>query len=304
MKKSRKEGSSEGLKQGANRLHESQEKMIKKHRSPQTIGSFGRDTNAYVKNPVNPGNFTREQLLTGRFIPYDEKDTDMKLLRQIQDDQNRTQFGTVAVDPKMLIDYYKGKKNQTDYTKFLTLGSLMIDEKDPSSQKRAYQVIPELEKIPEAFFQEQFAFQASIYQMLRDGQIRGKEDLETLSFLARQDVMLPLTPLWDLNGFIVDSIKGTKEWKAYQLKMTQKGYFNPFNWNPKGPANSVPDEMKAVQKLAKIVLFRRLLPGLRNADEKEADRIITALGNETNQLGDNWQTTPDDIKKELNDLTK
>jgi len=296
----------EALRKGASSLNASQQALVKKHRPAQTIGSFGRDTAASVNNNAT---FTREQLLQGRFIPQDEKDTDMKLLKDVQNNENRTPFGTVSVDPKMLIDYYKTKKNQKDYTELLELGSLMIDEKDPSSQKRAYSVLPELEKIPEAFFQEQFAFQASIYQMLRDGQVRGREDLETLKFLLRKDVMLPLTPLWDLNGFIIKSIEGTKDWKAFQLAKTQKGYFNPFKWTADSLDNTVPQALQKVQLLAKTVILKRLLPGLRNIPDTdegndELKKKVLRLMNAANKLGSNDLTVPDDIGAELNDLVQ
>lgn len=194
----------------------------------------------------------------------------------------------ITVDPETYISYAQQKEDQMDRENFLSLASLLIDPKNPETQKDAYSVVPELRDIPESYYKDQVALSMTIHSMLRDGQIRGREDFDLLYFILGPDFQFPMFPLWDPSGTLIGQLKDTQEYQDW-LKLTLKNIWNPVTraYEADGVAQRYANP-KLNNKI-KLIIAKRMLPALRNLDDTKAIEALEKILEGKTQSATFWQ---------------
>lgn len=178
----------------------------------------------------------------------------------------------ITVDPETFISYAQKKEDEMDRENFLGMASLLIDPKNPETQKTAYSVIPELRDIPESFYNDQVALSMTIHAMLRDGQIRGREDFELLYYILGPDFMFPMFPLWDPNGALIKELTVSDEYKKWKANI-KKNIWNPVTrrYEADGAVQNPPADLN---RKIKLIIAKRLLPALRNLSDENAIKAL------------------------------
>jgi hypothetical protein len=207
----------------------------------------------------------------GHWVQPDERDTDMKMRTELIGTGNTTggtPFGVMTAGQEV-IDYLKAKKDQEEYWYELKLAGYLIDEKRPETQDNAFGIFPELREVPEQYHTQNLAMQEAIRTMLRDGKISGKEDNSLIAHIIREDYVLPIFPAWDPEGLIVGSEQLKPELLKLQYVNASKGIFSPRKWGVDAKA-----AMEDIQKKIKIMLLKRLYPGLRDQSDVDIFRSL------------------------------
>lgn len=223
--------------------------------------------------------------MVGRYARSDPRDTDKAIKQQLARDPK--QFGIVhATDED--VDYMKSKKEQEYYWRSLRLGQYLIDAERPETQDHAFAVFPELKDYPDEYHRDNLAVQEALRTMLRDGKLGGKEDHELIMHICRPDFELPIFPVWDPQGLTLtgegDLKTAFQNYISYGLKnATQTGFFSPRKWN----ADAGAQQASELQQKLKIMILRRLYPGLRDKDNEEISRFLKTISPATEEEGTN-----------------
>jgi len=217
------------------------------------------------KDGITENRYPQAGYEVGHWVQPDERDTDMKMRTELigSSTSGATPFGVMTAGQEV-IDYLKAKKDQEEYWYELKLAGYLIDEKRPETQDNAFGIFPELREVPEQYHTQNLAMQEAIRTMLRDGKISGKEDNSLIAHIIREDYVLPIFPAWDPEGLIVGSETLKPELLKMQYLNASKGIFSPRQWGVDAQA-----AMDTIQKKIKIMLLKRLYPGLR--DQKDDD---------------------------------
>jgi hypothetical protein len=221
----------------------------------------------------------------GHWLQPDPRDTDMKIRRGVA--ARPSTFGKLQAGQEV-IDYIKDKKEREAYLTNLALAEYLIDNKNPETQEKAYAIFPELQKVPDEYYQTWLATQEALRTLLRDGQIRGKEDNALIAKICRDDFQLPELPAWDPTGIIVGKLP---QFADIMRRGYKRGIFNPRQW---GLGDTVSEELKNDQRRMKYLILKRLYPGLRDAGEPELKRIvekISAVYHDQPMDNDPWDMT-------------
>jgi len=173
-----------------------------------------------------------------------------------------TPYGVPVMDDKV-IDYLTDKKKAEDSLSELRLAAYTIDPKNPQSQERAFQNFPQLKEYPDQAHMQNLSMQEALRTMLRDGTVGGPEDLSLLRAVLREDFRLPVFPVWDEVGILLDGKGADQDGIAAYLNNMQKWYsrglFNPRKWN--AVSN---DAFTEFQNNLKVRIVRHLFPALRD----------------------------------------
>ena len=112
--------------------------------------------------------------------------------------------------------------------------------------------------------------------MLRDGKLGGKEDHELIMHMMRADFMLPVYPLWDPEGLILGEDADirrslTDYMNQRHLPGVASGFFSPRTWGSKEQVEN------QLQTRLKLMILRRLYPGLRTTKDEEIMRLLKSV---------------------------
>ncbi len=180
----------------------------------------------------------------------------------------------ITVDPETYISYAQKKEDEMDRENFLGMASLLIDPNNPETQKNAYSVVPELRDVPEQFYNDQVALSMTIHALLRDGQVRGREDFELLYYILGPDFMFPMFPLWDPNGALIKELALSTEYQKWIKKYT-KNIWNPVTRRYQTDVDSNFKGDPELNNRIKLIIAKRLLPALRHLNSM--DDVAEAL---------------------------
>lgn len=217
--------------------------------------------------------------MVGHWVRPDPRDTEMQVRREAA---KMSGIGNGAITPwgiqsapDDLGNWLMQKKEQEEYWQQLKLASYLIDSKNPATQDPVYTIFPELRDYPEQVHTQNLQVQEALRTMLRDGTVRGKEDNMLVYKLIQDDFILPMWPIWDPNGLILDQVYRSDDFWNWQTKAIQRGFFNPRKWHTgdmSGDANYV-----KMQRNIKKMILKRLYPGLRDADDTTMDNFINNI---------------------------
>jgi hypothetical protein len=196
------------------------------------------------------------------WVRTSEKDTRLDMLKKIQTDtKGNTEYGKLMANPDMIIDAYTEKKNQEANWRLTKLGALLINERRPETQARAYEIMPDLKNYPEEYHLRNIEIQETIRTWFRDGQISGMDDLILLDHVIRDEFIIEMGPLWDPKGLIIDSVVTGGKFLDGLPTFIQRGLWNPRRH---ASANAKKDSMQELQRGVKAMLLKRVLPGFED----------------------------------------
>lgn len=200
-----------------------------------------------------------------------------------------TPFGQMGVDGQTLVKYAKEKKDQGAYIKSLRLAEQLIDPLNPATQDLAYSIYDELLKKPQQQHLEELAILEGLRQLLILGRISGRKDNELVLRILQPDFVLPFTPLWDADGQIVDTLAT----QAGRTKSLESGLFSPRHWGWSilaGPAVVPGEPHNPMQLDAKVIIVRRLYPGMRKKTVEVVKAFIKAMAEDLTSTAANGAT--------------
>lgn len=260
-----------------------QQTLATQERYPEPMNVNPERAVANIRRDPKEGHFPLDVYQTGYYLKPDDRDTFYAAQRELVKKTSpgvpvgMTDYGVVT-SPPGLIDYMLDKKNKELYLHELKRASYLADTSDPSSQKRLYEIFPELKTIPDDYYKQEISLQWTLRNLLRDGEIRSKEDHMTVGMLTRPEFMIPIYPAWDPTGFF---ISGTTQFNKLIASGTKRGLFNPLRYADQleayqtigvnGPGAGM---QPLTQKELKRMIIRRLYPGLRKASDFEIDNSI------------------------------
>jgi hypothetical protein len=249
------------LVQDARKTKKKQEKLQSQMIKPTRLTTVDQGGVGGVGNPAryNTGtneNYPTEALTMGKWIAKDPRDTRMKNLRDLN---QKGGLGTIQAPTEEALSWIEDKQNQIYQQSLLRLATALIDPNNPESQERAYAIMPSLQKVPESHLKDEVAMQMSLNSILRDGVLRGPEDLQFIFHILDPNVELPLNPLWDLSGAFNDEIEKARKAVTISLK---SGIFSPFKYGTTIAENDT--DMAKAQLPIKTAIVKRLFPAFRN----------------------------------------
>ncbi len=228
--------------------------------------------NGATADHLNPRVFHKGQWTTPSSL-----DTEMQARKELQTGAaaglgGATEFGHMSVDGKRLIDYMHEKKDQEQHLKSLRLIEQAIDPKNPATQDHVYAIYDELITVPRQYHLNELAIQEGLREMLHHGRINGKQDNELILRILQPDFQLPVTPLWDASGKILAGIVDQQGRSA----ALQAGIFSPRHYGWDDPIGA-----SKVQLALKVMIVRRLYPGLREKSDDAVKLFISSLASDT-----------------------
>jgi hypothetical protein len=210
---------------------------------------------------------------TGHFIPHDPEDTKMKTLSGIVNSQTgATPFGMVSADPNQLVSYVQGKADKQARMDELRTAEYLIDPKDPRTIKKLYELFPELEKVPEAWYTDYQTLQWTLRDLLQYGEINSREHHNLVMYICSPGFKIPTYPAWDPMGAIIETTANQKTWREYLQQGNKVSRFNPFQYASEGVgADKFEIEF---QKQIKGAIIRRLYPACREMNNDEIEQHV------------------------------
>lgn len=248
-------------------------KNQRKFEPPQLLDKQRYDEENKLDGTTHPGHYNIASGMVGRYARSDPRDTDKLIKQQLARDPR--QFGTVqATDDD--VSYMKSKKDEEYYMRTLKLGQYLIDPERPETQDHAFAIFPALKEYPDEFHRDNLAIQEALRTMLRDGKLGGQEDHELIMHICRPDFELPIFPIWDPQGLTLTGdgdLKGAfQEYLNTGLKNAMAtGFLSPRKWDATNAKAS------DLQLKLKVMILRRLYPGLRQKDNDEIGQFLKTL---------------------------
>jgi hypothetical protein len=225
----------------------------------------------------NPRNgYPVQQALMGKFLATDPNADRYMQMRHDYKDSGEP-LGAMGADDRVF-QYWDQKRDQEQYMRYLALAQLMIDPNDPTSQERAYLIVPELREVPESYHTEQLALQETLRAMLLDGQIRSPQDHALVMHLLQPDTVLPMYPTWDPQGIIVEQVKSEFE-KMYGTYIAQ-GLWDPKRWDHLEKTER-DKYTNTAQKKIKAFILKRLYQSIRTAPLSTAEELVEKFQTES-----------------------
>lgn len=235
--------------------------------------------------------------LVGQYLPRNE-DLDRRLTQWFalpsssDGTPESANWGVKTQPTDMLIDYADTKNKESQYRAELDLAAQLIDPKDPSSQRAAFAMYPELRDIPEERSMKIAKFHVMLEAILRAGTCNSREEVQMIFVLLDPRTIIPMKPGWtELFGIGSDGNVSSGAIKA-DFKDTLYWLFNPYAYQgydtPKGLSDingelgedqyaSLSGNNDPVQGKIKIAIARRLFPALREANKDQVAKFIFNL---------------------------
>lgn len=237
--------------------------------------------------------------LIGQYLPRNE-DLDRRLTQWFAlpsatggDDDKNSAWGVKTQPTDLLLDYAEMKNKEAQYRAELDLAAQLIDPKDPSSQRAAFAMYPELRDIPEERSMKIAKFHVMLEAILRAGTCNSREEVQMIFVLLDPRTIIPMKPGWT-ELFGLDS-GGTVTNAALtaEFKNTLYWMFDPYAYqsiqivpSKGGTGVTLDGQFLALgagvsieQGKIKVAIARRLFPALREADHNKVIEFIFMLAN-------------------------
>jgi len=266
----------------AEELYRERLKLQSKNQDPQKLDH----TQTKEDQDVTGTRYGQETM--GQFLRKDAKDIEddtlVDLWRAIP--HNSAEWGQKIMPPDLPEKILKKTKDQEYLNMLNFVSNAAVDLDDPDTQEYLYNMAPELKYVPDQYVEQVAGTQLFIRNLLRDGKIRGKKDLLVVWDLLNPNRDIPLAPIWDSSGIILDTVLSSTTLKdLIQTSWnSEKTWNNPFDWwsaaseDEKKWQTGIEEAYKnELQRKLKIMLVRRLFPKYRkNIDRpgKPVDDII------------------------------
>lgn len=210
---------------------------------------------------------------TGHFIPHDPEDTKMQTLSGMVDGRSgATPYGLVTADPNQLVGYVQNKADKQARMDELRTAEYLVDPKDPRTIKKLYELFPELEKVPEAWYTDYQTLQWTLRDLLQYGEINSREHHNLVMFICSPGFKIPVYPAWDPMGALIETTGTQKTWREMVSAGQKVSRFNPFRYNSDGVSSGTVDDN--FQKEIKGAIIRRLYPACREMDNDEIEQHV------------------------------
>lgn len=240
--------------------------------------------------------------LVGQYLPTNQ-DLDRRLqmwfaLPSATDNGNQ-EWGVKTQPTDMLLDYNELKNKEAQYRAELDLAAQLIDPKDPSSQRAAFAMYPELRDIPEERSMKIAKFHVMLEAILRAGTCSSREEVQMIFVLLDPRTVIPMSPGWT-QLFALDETGAPRTSANERFKNTfAYWWFNPYYYQENTKVAMVqkldakPDYSligtDIEQGRIKVAIARRLFPALRVADEGSVIQFILNLAQRTaSATPDGW----------------
>jgi len=186
----------------------------------------------YAQKAANRGEYSQAGYEVGHWTVPDEDDTDLEIRHQLVDlsAHKHEPFGVPVVDDKV-IQAIKRKKDKEEQAAKLQLAGYLIDTKEPSTQKNAFRVCPELLEVPEEYHKEYAALQESVRRLLRDGRLSQEGDNDLVYEITDPGFRFPIYPQWDPQGMILGDPTIQQTIEDYQYRNAKQSIFAPRMWS-------------------------------------------------------------------------
>ncbi len=220
--------------------------------------------------PVLPDQFPVDAFHVGEWLRPGKRDTEMTIRQELIDQggnaaAGKTPFGLMTVDNGVM-DWIVDKKDQEAALARLSFATYLIDPTDPRSQEHAYALFPEMRSVPDQYHHRILAICEALRTILRDGQIRGKEDHALIMFICGPKFVIPTHPAWDPEGMLSGMANDKINNNEYNYRL---GIFNPYNWgayfDPKATSAYGPADAGHQKQLnLKCMILKRCYPAFRH----------------------------------------
>jgi hypothetical protein len=185
--------------------------------------------------------------------------------------RNQNVLGSVQAPTEEALNWIQDKQDQIYQQNKLKLASALIDPQHPETQERAYQIMPALKKVPESHLLDEVAMQMTLNSLIRDGVLKGPEDLDFILYILNPEVNLPLTPLWDLAGVFTKDIDSLRQ----AQKKNELGLFSPFKYAV--PITDKEANEMQLQNNVKLSIVKRLFHALRDKNNNDISKFIANI---------------------------
>lgn len=185
-----------------------------------------------------------------------------------------SQLGQKFMPPEFL-QYVREKRDKISGLQEMELASMMIDPSDSTTIERAQKIYPKLKYIPEKLVERDLGIQLAIYRLLQRGSLGGPQDVTFVNWLIREDVWLPVSPLWDTQGYIAGLASGNTQGGGAGRGLVDRqeannvgvqGFFKPYRFFPTSqdnPNNNLRDRLDNVQVMAKAFILKACFAAFR-----------------------------------------
>lgn len=239
------------------------------HKVPDQNGVRQNQYNFMTSDQTN-NNYPTEALTMGKWIAKDPRDDRMNNLQRLAQNQK---FGSVSAPVEETLDWIQQKQDQIYNQNLYRLGAALIDPDHPETQEKAYAILPQLKKVPEAYITDTVAMQMTLNSILRDGTLKGPEDLQFVMHILDPLTELPTEPLWDLSGVFKD-VRSAAEREA--RNDVPSGIFSPFKYS--FTTQEVANQRKINAQLRiKVAIVKRLFPAFRNKTYNEVQAFLVDI---------------------------
>lgn len=255
------------------------------------------------------GEINPTTLSYGHFTRPDPKDEKMELWSNW--DGKDTNVQKILTDEQL--QYEIDKKKQIEQMNIYSLANQLIDSRRPETQDEAYRIMPELKIFPEQAFRVSLSIQLALRQMMRDGRVRGQDDIQLIYKILNADYQIPIFPLWDDGGLFLASNPDLASaigdaYKSISKQAYKKGLFNPHQYGPVGRTDPSGNSIFETQILSRLnskiknALVTRLFPNLRNRSQDEVSRFVVNIMTKQNQYTESLKMPQKNGANFLNNL--
>lgn len=236
---------------------------------------------------VNDSDFDlpNSSFLIGKYLPTD-KVGDRYWQEFIQMPGGPTDaLGQKMMDFDRFYAWSEQKNRDQQYLSFLQLGAAFIDPKDPGSKERAFAIFPELQSVPHKRATKITKLNLMLHRILSAGFISSREEAAFIFELLKPESQIPVLPIWSeilgtnnvLKAIAASAGIGTG---ALEKQVNSTGYsiFNPYRYVGKADQTLDGTNNNDPQFKLKIVICKRLIPGLANATDDALIGFLEGLG--------------------------
>ena len=249
-------------------------KKMQKTFVSQTPTVTGQETIDIQKDGIVPVSF----ITSGPYKqPATKKDMQMETIRQYQT-SGKQPFGPLGpLDPFQTGEYLMSKQKEQERFDLTTFATALINPKDPRTQMHAFEIAPQLKEIPQKAMERSLKIQVALHNMLFSGYVGGEQDFELLFEMLDPRFIIPVFPLYDARGEIMEQIKKDPKFKSWVAKSSGVNTYQPWqNFGGTAENKQIGELMNTeywkISETVKEIIYKRLLPGLSDkpiADVKE-----------------------------------
>lgn len=219
------------------------------------------------------GEMPLDAMFVGKFDSQDDSELNEKVAAYLEIPNNDARYGQKITPVDMLTTHFRQKAEKNDELMRLQLARQTVDNRDPASAERAFKIFPALERVPRDYLRQQVSLQLALWELLFVGEIKGQADHDLVYAILRDDIDIPISPIWDPIGITASALQkieaggarinfGEIYLPAGDIKEPrQTSFFQGLFGVDTGNGSS----QKADFKLrVKVALLQRLYPNLRN----------------------------------------